>query len=310
MKALQFAGYGEPNVLVVADVPEPHAGPGEIRIAVRAAGVSPGDAAIRSGAWRDRVPLTLPYVVGLDAAGVVDEVGDGVDDVRVGDPVFGLRFRGGTTAEHALLDAWAPKPAGMTWEQAGGAAGSIETAVRALDALGIEAGRRAPIDGADGRTVLIDGAAGGVGAIAVQIAVARGARVIGTASPANHAFLAGLGAIPIEYGPGLPDRVELPIDAALDVAGHGSIAELVRLTGDPDAVLTLIDPRAGEHGVRLSRFDPTADLRGALRYGAGLVDVGRLVAHLADVYRMTEGAAAHARVATGHARGKVVLTVP
>ncbi|MFI5959188.1 NADP-dependent oxidoreductase [Cryptosporangium sp. NPDC051539] len=313
MKALQFGEYGDPNVLVVGDVPEPHVGPGEIRIAVRAAGVSPGDAAMRSGAWRDRVPLTLPYVVGLDAAGIVDEVGEGVDDVRIGDAVFGLRLRGGTTAEHALLDAWAPKPAGMSWEQAGGAAGSIETAVRALDAVNPAAAAGA----AAGRTVVIDGAAGGVGAIAVQIAVARGARVIGTASPANHAFLASLGATPVGYGPGLPARIDariparpVRVDAAIDVAGHGSVGELVRLTGDPDTVVTLIDPTAGEHGVRLVRFDPGGDVRGALRYGAGLVADGRLVVHLADVYPLHEGPAAHARVATGHARGKVVITVP
>ncbi len=99
MKALLFREYGDPAVLTVGEVPSPQAGPGTIRIAVRAAGVSPGDAAIRSGAWRDRVPLTLPYVVGLDGAGVVDEVGDGVTGIRPGDEVFGYRLAGGTTAE-------------------------------------------------------------------------------------------------------------------------------------------------------------------------------------------------------------------
>ncbi|GII59034.1 oxidoreductase [Planotetraspora thailandica] len=298
MKALLFAQYGDPNVLTVGDVPEPHAGPGEIRIAVRAAGVSPGDDAIRSGAWRDRVPLALPYVVGLDAAGVVDEVGDGVHGVRVGDEVFGLRFRGNTTAEYAVLDAWAHKPGNMRWPQAGGAATGIETAVRALDVLGVHSGT----------TLLLDGAGGGVGA------VARGARVIGTASTPNHPFLEELGAIPIEYGPGLPERIQRvtghPVDSAVDIAGRGSVEELVRITGDANAVLTLVNPAAENQGVRLLRFDPAADNSAALEYGAELVAAGRLAVHVAHAYPMDEGPAAHTRVASRHTRGKIVITVP
>jgi NADPH:quinone reductase-like Zn-dependent oxidoreductase len=299
MKALVFEQYGGPEVLRVAEVAEPHAGPGQIRIAVRTAGVSPGDDAMRSGAWRDRVPLTLPHVVGLDAAGIVDEVGAGVTGVRPGAEVFGLRALGGATAEHARLDAWAAKPPGMTWAQAGGAASGIETSVRALDALGV----------GPGTTVLLDGASGGVGAFAVQIAVARGARVIGTASPANHEFLASLGAEPVAYGPGLPERIGSPVDAAIDVAGRGGLAELMALTGDPAAVLTLIDPAAAALGVRLSRFDPAGDHQAALSYGARLIADGRLTVPVAAVFPITAGAAAHARVATGHARGKVVIEV-
>ena len=305
MKALRFSRYGAPDVLTVAEVPEPHAGPGEVRIAVRAAGVSPGDAAMRSGEWRDRVPLALPHVVGVDAAGVVDEIGTGVDGVSPGDEVFGLRFRGWTTATYALLDAWAPKPATMSWTQAGGAAGSIETAVRTLDALAV---------GRD-TTLLVDGATGGVGAIMVQLAVARGARVIGTASTPNHTFLAGLGATPIGYGPGLPDRVRQAtagrrVDAAVDVAGRGEIDDLVALTGDATAVVTLVNPAAEARGVQLLRFDPTADHAAALAYGAGLVAAGKLVVHVAEAYPMEAGPAAHASVASGHTRGKIVITVP
>jgi NADPH:quinone reductase-like Zn-dependent oxidoreductase len=307
MKALLFARYGDPNVLTVADVPEPHAGPGEIRIAVRAAGVSPGDAAIRSGAWQDRVPLVLPYIVGLDAAGVVDEVGDGagngVDNVGVGDEVFGLCLRGRTTAEYAVLDTWAPKPGTMSWAQAGGAAASIETAIRALDELAVDSDT----------TLLLDGASGGVGAIAVQIAVARGAQVIGTASAMNHQFLTDLGVVPIGYGPGLPERVEqagLTVNAAIDVAGRGSIEELVTITGDANAVITLINPTAETQGVRLSRFDPTADVAAALHRGADLVAAGKLTVHVADVYLMSDGPAAHTQAASGHTRGKIVITVP
>lgn len=295
MKALLFRTYGDPDVLAVDEAPEPHAGPGKVRIAVRAAGVSPGDAAIRSGAWRDRVPLTLPYVVGLDGAGVVDEAGPGVTGVEVGDEVFGYRLAGGTTAEYAVLDGWARKPPGMPWEAAGGAATGIETSVRALDAVGA----------GSGTTVLLDGAGGGVGAIAVQIAVARGATVYGTASPANQDFLASLGATPLVYG-----RIPagLRVDAAVDIAGHG-VASLVSATGDPASVITLIDASAAALGVRLSRFDPSADVGAVLAYGAELIASGRLTVHVAAAYSMGDGVAAHRQVESGHARGKVVITV-
>jgi NADPH:quinone reductase-like Zn-dependent oxidoreductase len=293
MKALLFARYGDPSVLEIADVPAPHPGPGQIRIAVRTAGVSPGDVALRSGAWRDRVALPLPYVIGVEAAGTVDEIGDGVEGVRPGDEVFGLRALGGATATFALLDAWAAKPPTMTWVQAGGAAAAIETSVRALDA----------VNTGPGTTLLVDGATGGVGTILVQLAVARGARVLGTAGPANHEFLAGLGAHPLTYGPGLPARVTERVDAAIDIAGHGSLADLLTLTGTPSSVVTLVDPAAASLGVRLTRYDPAADHHAALARGAGVT------VHVAAAYPWTAAAEAHTRVATGHTRGKIVLTV-
>ncbi|MDP9795037.1 NADPH:quinone reductase-like Zn-dependent oxidoreductase [Catenuloplanes nepalensis] len=321
MKALLFTAHGGPEVLTVADIPAPHAGPGEIRIAVRAVGVSPADDALRSGAWKSFFPIPLPYVVGVDAAGVVDEIGAGVEGVRAGDEVYGVRVAGGTTAEHVVFDLWAAKPAAWTWSQAGGAAGGVATAAHALDELGVRAGS----------VLLLDGASGGVGAVAVQLAVARGARVIGTASPANHAFLRDLGAEPVTYGPGLAERVGLGsaggaglgsaggaglgsaggagtrVDAALDVGGHGDVTELVALTGTPDAVRTLVAGNA-VHGVRLIRVDP-AGVPAALASAARLADAGRLAVPIAAEYRITEGAAAHTRIARGHARGKVVITL-
>jgi NADPH:quinone reductase-like Zn-dependent oxidoreductase len=293
MKALLFARYGDPSVLEIAEVPAPHPGPGQIRIAVRTAGVSPGDAALRSGAWRDRAPLHLPYIVGIEAAGTADEIGPGVEGVHPGDEVFGLRARGGTAAEFALLDAWAPKPPAMTWAQAGGAAAAIETSVRALDAVAA----------APGTTLLVDGATGGVGAVLVQLAVARGVRVLGTAGPANHDYLAGLGAHPLTYGPGLASRVPEPVHAAIDVAGRGGLADLLTLTGDPARVVTLVDPAAASLGVRLSLHDPSADHRAALEQAAAVT------IHVAAAYPLAAAAEAHAAVATGHTRGKIVLTV-
>ncbi|GAB7051372.1 NADP-dependent oxidoreductase [Catenuloplanes indicus] len=294
MKALLFTAHGGPEVLTVGDIPAPHAGPGQVRIAVRAAGVSPADDAVRSGAFKN---IPLPYVVGLDAAGTVDEIGPGVDGVRLGDEVYGIRPAGATTAEHAVLDLWAAKPAAWTWPQAGGAAAAVATATHALTELRVRANT----------TLLLDGASGGVGAVAVQLAVARGARVIGTASPANHAFLRDLGAEPVAYGPGLAGRIGTRVDAALDVGGHGEVRALVALTGGPATVRTLV-ARNAVHGVELLRVDP-AGVPAALAAAGRLAEAGRLAIPVAAEYALTEGPAAHARIATGHARGKVVITV-
>lgn len=309
MIALQFSEYGPPGVLALAEVDEPHAGPGRIRIAVRAAGVTPGDWYVRSGRLRDIAPVRLPHVLGFDAAGTVDEVGDGVTGVRPGDEVFGfvdIAELGGAAAERAVLVAWAPKPATWSWEQAGGAAGNVETAVRTLDRLGVGAGT----------TLLVEGAAGGVGTMAVQLAVARGARVLGTARPVNHDFLAALGAVPTTYGPGLAERVEAlapgGVDAVLDCAGSGSLPELVALAGAPERVVTIADFRAHEHGVELSRTggpggsEPSAH---ALAVAAALAEEGRLTVPVAAAFPWGEAARAHELSETGHARGKIVLTV-
>ncbi|WP_430785760.1 NADP-dependent oxidoreductase [Actinoplanes sp. G11-F43] len=304
MRALQFHEYGPADVLRVEDIPAPHPGPGEIRIAVRASGVTPADHRIRSGEFRHLLPVTFPHTLGIDAAGVVDEIGAGVTGVRTGDAVFGLTDLaklGGANAEYAVLALWAAKPEALSWEQAGGAAGNTETSGRVLDLLRIT----------EGDTLLIEGAAGGVGSLAVQLAVARGARVIGTASPRNHDFLAGLGAEPVSYGPGLAGRVGGPVDAVFDCAGSGSLGDLVALAGGPDRVVTIADFHAAEHGVRQSRTaGPGADpqSRTALGVAARLAGQGRFTVPVAGVFPLAEAAAAHRLSETGHARGKVVLT--
>ncbi|GHJ24100.1 NADP-dependent oxidoreductase [Streptomyces albus] len=308
MRALQFSAYGPASVLKVADIPEPHPGPGRIRIAVKASGVTPADCYLRAGRFRGMIPLPLPHVPGMDAAGVVDEVGPGVRGVRPGDAVFGLvdlTGHGGANAEYAVLTAWAPKPDALSWEQAA-AAGNIETATRALDRLKVTAGT----------TLLIEGAAGGVGTVAVQLATARGARVLGTAGAHNHAFLTGLGATPTTYGPGLVDRVTVlapdGVDAVLDCAGSGSLPDLLAIAESPDRVVTIADLNAAEHGVHLSRTggggpgtDPQA-LDG-LAVAAVLAQQGRFTVPVAAVFTLENATAAHELSETGHARGKIVL---
>ncbi|MFG2968725.1 NADP-dependent oxidoreductase [Streptomyces sp. NPDC048288] len=307
MRALTFSVYGPASVLEVTDVPEPHAGPGRVRVSVRASGVTPADCRLRAGQLRTMMPVALPHVLGVDAAGVVDEVGPGVTGVQVGDAVFGivdLAELGGANAEYAVLAVWAPKPDALTWEQAAAAA-NIETAARALDRLKADTGT----------VLLIEGAAGGVGTVAVQLAAARGATVIGTASSRNHAFVAELGAIPIAYGPGTAERVGAlglgGVDAVLDCAGSGSLPDLVDLVESPDRVVTIADLNAARYGVHLSRSaGPGADPQAVdgLAEAAGLAQQGRFTVPLAAAFALEDAAAAHLLSETGHARGKIVLT--
>jgi NADPH:quinone reductase-like Zn-dependent oxidoreductase len=299
MKAVRFSRFGGPEVLEIADLPDPHPGPGEVRIAVRAAGVNPSD-------WKKREGLMdgeLPQTMGHEAAGVVDELGQGVADVAVGDRVFGLSAAGAAQAELAVLSYYAPIPPSLDFAGAAALPAAVETATRALDQLGV----------GSGSTVLVNGASGSVGSAAVQLAVARGARVIGTASPANHEYLRSLRAEPVAYGEGLPLRVRAlapdGVDVALDVAGSGVLPELIDLAGGPGHVITLADfAGAREHGVRFSSGDA-----GRAVYALGeigeLVESGRFTLPVVQAFPLAEVAEAHRVSERGHVRGKLVLLV-
>jgi NADPH:quinone reductase-like Zn-dependent oxidoreductase len=299
MRALQITEYGGPEVLRITDVPEPHAGPGEIRIRVKAASINPIDWKTRSGAYASG-PLTERVTLGSDGAGVVDEVGDGVTDVAVGDEVFGIG--NGTQAEYAILVGWGRKPASMSWAEAGALGVAVETAARCLDAVDVR----------DGSTVLIDGAAGGVGSATVQLAVARGATVIGTASTANHDFLRSLGAVPTTYGEGLAERVaELApqgVDAAIDTVGKGSVPELIAIVGDASRVVSIADRQARELGAKLSSGmggEPRATY--ALGLVAKLYEEGRFTVPVAETFGLDAADRAHELSERGHVRGKLVF---
>ncbi len=304
MRAATYHEYGDPSMLRVEDVPQPHAGPGQVRIRVEAASVNPIDWKLRSGLLQQVMPLQLPVIPGRDAAGTVDEVGEGVTGVIAGDRVFGLSETG-TAAEYAVLTAWAPVPETWTGQQAAAAGVAGETAIRALDLLGIAPGS------SRARTVLIEGAAGGVGSAAVQIAVARGATVIGTASERNHAYLRALSATPTTYGPGLSDRVSAlapaGVDAVFDTVGSGSLPDLVKIAATAGDVVTIADQTAHEHGARLSAGSDSP--ASALAEVAALGTAGSLVPHVAAIYRLDQIAEAHARSEDGHVQGKLVITI-
>ncbi|MGV9389580.1 NADP-dependent oxidoreductase [Streptomyces olivaceus] len=295
MRKVSFAEFGGPDVLRLVDAEEPHPGPGQIRVAVRAAGVNPVDWRIREGQVLGAHPVELPAGVGLDAAGVVDEKGAGVEGVEIGDRVFG---EGSSTyAEFAVLGAWARMPEGLTFEEAAGYPSVVETALRVLREVGV----------GPGQTLLVSGASGGVGSAVLQIARERGIKVIGTAGAANQDYLRGLGALATTYGEGWVERVRRlgPVDAALDLAGSGVIRELVGLTGDRDRVLTIADLGAPGLGVRFSGV--ASSVPDALAEAADLISRGRLHIPVEQTYPLADAAAAHADSRTGHARGRRVI---
>ncbi|SMC88105.1 NADP-dependent oxidoreductase [Lentzea albidocapillata] len=298
MKAITYTTFGGPEVLSLNEVEEPHAGPGQVRLKVVAAAVNPLDHKIRNGWMPPQMTPPFPVTPGAEAAGIIDEVGEGVTGVAVGDAVLGWTVTG-AYAEYALASEFALKPADLDWDTAAALPVAVETSVRVLDELKV----------GEGDTLLIHGAAGVVGAVGVQLAVARGATVIGTASPGNHDYLRSLGAIPVAYGEGLADRVRAAapqgVDAVYDAAGQGDLPLSIELRGGTDRIVTIADPQAAELGVTFSGGGAPFGAR--LAEYAQLVVDGKLAVRVARSLPLAEAAKAQDLVATGHAPGKVVL---
>ena len=302
MKAVQLSEYGSPDVLHVVDVDEPHAGPGEIRIAVRAAGVNPSDWKRLAGQYRDFEEVTFPSGLGVEASGVVDEVGPGVSNVSVGDAVFGCGEHANAMAQYAVLTHWAHKPDGLSFEVAGGLSVIADTATRALDEVDVKSGA----------TLLVSGAAGGIGSAVLQLARLRGITIIGTASAQNHDYLRELGAIPTTYGPGLVERVRQlapqGIDAALDLAGSGIIPELIEIVGDPSHVVSVADFSAPQYGAKFSR-GPSKDLERILTDVARLCSEGHFRLHVGRTFPLEQTREAQELSFKGHVTGKLIISV-
>lgn len=304
MEAIVYEEFGGPEVLRLVRTDDVHAGPGQIRVAVRAAGVNPVDYKIRNGWMEAAFPTPLPATPGSEFAGVVDETGEGVTGFSVGDEVLG-RSATGAYAAHALADAGAValKPEGLGWEEAAALPVATATAARVLDELAVT----------EGDTLLVHGAAGAVGSAGVQLAASRGATVIGTASPANHDYLRVLGAIPVEYGDGLVERVRAVapqgVDAVFDAAGKGALADSVELRGGTaERIVTIADADAAKYGVAFSAGGGQhPDEAERLAEYAALAAVGELRIPVAQTFALRDAARAHELSEAGHVRGKLVL---
>lgn len=303
-RAVQYARYGGPEVLETVEREDPQPGPGQVRLAVRVASVNPIDWKLRSGGMASSDAPEKPVIAGMDLAGTVEAVGEGVTAFGVGDEVLGAAS-GGAYAEKALAKATAlvAKPATTGWEVAGALPVVVTTAYRVLAQLGLGEGDRTA-----GKTLVINGASGAVGVVATQVAAARGITVIGTASARHQDEVKARGATPVVYGDGLVDRVrELTdrVDAAFDAAGKGGLADLVALTGSADRVITIADPQAEQYGVRFSSGgeeveDALAD------FVAGLA-TGRYRAPEVVVYPLEQAGKAQEDNRTGAVSGKLVL---
>ncbi|MFC5140227.1 NADP-dependent oxidoreductase [Actinomycetospora rhizophila] len=305
-RAVQYRHFGGPEVLEVVEREDPVPGEGQVRLAVRAAAVNPLDWKLRTGAMAGTPAPPEPQVPGYDVAGVVEAVGEGVTDLAVGDEVLGKAP--GAYAEKAVANAGSlvRKPEGLSWEVAASLPVVVSTAYRALDQLGLGEGDHT------GTTLVVDGASGGVGVYAVQLAVARGATVVGTASAGHQDDVRALGATPVVYGEGLVQRVrELApqgVDLAFETAGKGALRDLVTLVGSPERAITIADyAGAQELGVVFTSGGDPADERRWLADALPRIVDGRFRTTAVVTYPLEEAGRAQDDNQHGRVSGKLVL---
>jgi NADPH:quinone reductase-like Zn-dependent oxidoreductase len=305
-RAVVVTGHGGPEVLACVDTPPQAPGPGELRVAVRAAGVNPIEGKIRRGEVSG-LPAQFPGRLGTDVAGVVDAVGDGVTAFTAGEEVLGRAADGGY-ADFAIcrVEDMVAKPPALAWDVAGSLAIPAETAVRVLGLVGCGPGEAAR------RTVVVHAASGGVGLITAQLALARGARVVGTAGPERLAYLRSLGIAATPYGPGWVERVRAlapeGVDAVLDLAGKGVLEESLALVGDPSAVVTIADPDAARLGVRYSRgLVERVPMPEVFAEVLPLILDERIRVPIARRFPLVRAADAHRFCDEGHPGGRIVL---
>jgi NADPH:quinone reductase-like Zn-dependent oxidoreductase len=303
-KAVRFEQYGGIEVLRVVEVDRPVPGPGQVLVRVVAAAINPGEAHIRTGALHDRWPATFPSGQGSDLAGVVAETGAGVEAFAAGDEVIGFTDNRASHAEFVVVEATdlIRRPADVPWEQAGTLYVAGTTAYAAVRA--VAAG--------PGDTVVISGAAGGVGSIAVQLARGTGANVIGLASEANHGWLTAHGAIPVAYGEGVADRIRAAaggrrIDAFIDTFGADYVQLALDLGVVPERIDTITDHRATEkYGVKTDGNSAAGNAQ-VIAQLAGLISAGRLEIPIAATYPLEQVRDAFRELERRHTRGKIVL---
>jgi NADPH:quinone reductase-like Zn-dependent oxidoreductase len=301
---VRYDEYGDIDVLNVVEVDRPAPGPGHALVRVRAAGINPGEASIRKGLMHERWPATFPSGEGSDLAGVVEEVGAEVDAFAPGDEVLGWTDQRASHAELVVVsaDQLTRKPPGVPWEVAGALFVAGTTAYAAVRA--VAAG--------PGDTVVVSGAAGGVGSLVIQLARLAGATVIGLAGESNHQWLLEHGAVPVAYGDGVAGRIrevtDDHVDALIDTFGGGYVALAIEELGvAPERIDTIIDWAAAEqYGVKAEGTAAAASVE-VLDELIELIDQGQLEVPIARVFPLEEVRDAYRELERRHTRGKIVL---
>ena len=302
MKAVRFDQYGGIDVLKVVDVPQPVPGAGQVLVQIKAAGINPGEAKIRDGLLHSRWPAAFPSGQGSDLAGIVAETGAGVTGVSAGDEVIGWTDNRASQAEYVVVEEQhlTAKPAGVSWEAAGALFVAGATAFAAVRAVSLT----------EGDTVVVAGAAGGVGVLAVQLARRAGATVIGLASETHHSWLAGHGVIPVTYGDGVAGRIRQAagqVDAFIDTFGAGYVELALELGVEPSRVDTIANFEAvAKFGVKAEGNAAGANAS-VLAELAGLIAAGQLEVPIAAAFPLERVQDAYRELASGHTLGKIVL---
>ena len=302
-KAVRFDQYGGIDVLQVVDVEQPVPGPGQVLVNVKAAGINPGEASIRKGLFAERWPATFPSGQGSDLAGVVAAVGEGVQGFAVGDEVIGFTHKRASQAAFVVVEAsdLTHRPRNVSWEAAGSLFVAGTTAYAAIRAVSLKRGD----------TLAVSGAAGGVGSIVVQLAVRKGAKVIGLASPAHHQWLSDHRVIPVAYGEGVEERIRAAaddhLDAFIDTFGADYVELALKLGVRPGRINTIINFEAvTKYGVK-SEGNAQAASAAVLAELAQLIDQGELEIPIARAYPLADVREAYRELEQRHTQGKIVL---
>jgi NADPH:quinone reductase-like Zn-dependent oxidoreductase len=302
MKAVRFDQYGGIDVLKVVDVPQPVPRTGEVLVQVKAAGINPGEGKIRDGLLHARFPATFPSGQGSDLAGIIAGTGPGVTAVSAGDEVIGWTDNRASQAEYAAVEEQhlTAKPAGVPWAVAGTLYVAGATAWASVRAVSLT----------EGDTVVVSGAAGGVGVLVVQLARLAGATVIGLASASHHAWLTGHGVTPVTYGDGVADRIRQAagkVDAFIDTFGAGYVELALELGVGPTRINTIANFEApGKYGVK-AEGNAVGASAGVLAELAGLIAAGKLEVPIAATYPLAQVQDAYRELGEGHTLGKIVL---
>jgi NADPH:quinone reductase-like Zn-dependent oxidoreductase len=303
MKAVKFERYGGIDVLKIEEVPRPVVGADQVLVKVKATGINPGEASIREGRLEKMFPTTFPSGEGSDFAGIIEEAGEDVAGFAVGDEVIGFNHDRSAHAEYVLSDAnhIVYRPANVSWEQGGALFVAGTTAWASVKAVSLK----------PGDTVVVSGAAGGVGSIAVQLAKNSGANLIGLAGEGNHQWLKDHGVIPVAYGEGIAERIQTAandkVDAFIDTYGQGYVELALKMGIPADRINTIIDfEAAAKHGVKAEGSQKAANIE-VLGDLAGLIAAGKLDIPIAKTYPLDGVREAFIELEKRHTRGKIVL---